>query len=484
MGTGSDTRVEETHLSTLFFVADVVLKRKRPITTAFVDFSTPERRRLACEREVELNRRLADDVYLGVADVVMDGRSRDHLVVMRRLSPARRLSVLLDDPSIDEELHRVAHRLATFHAAATRGPVVDWAARPEHVEELWTSGLDQLSAMPSCPVDADQIERARALALEYLDGRRPLLEERIAEGRACDGHGDLQAEDIFCLEDGPRILDCLEFDDSLRHGDVLLDTAFLAMDLERLGHPELGRRFLDEMRELSGDNWPDSLAHHFVAYRAHVRSKVAALRAAQGDGEAAPLARRLHQMVLAHLESSVVRMILVGGSPGTGKSVLAKGLGARLGATLLSTDEIRDQLLPRAGDEGDELHAGRYAPERVGAVYAELLRRARVSLGRGESVVLDASWLDRSHRRDARLVAETTSSRITELHAVCPPELARARIARRRDEGGSASEATEEIAEQLDAEAAPWARATIIDTEPPLDEVVGLAECVVTVGEP
>jgi aminoglycoside phosphotransferase family enzyme/predicted kinase len=480
MVVGSGAEVLETHISTLFFVDDLVLKRKRPITTGFVDFSTPEQRRVAGEREVELNRRLAPDVYLGVADLEMDGRSLDHVVVMRRLPPARRLSALLDDPSIADELHRVAHRVAAFHAEATRGPEIDRDARRDHLEMLWNSGLDQLAELPGCPIEPEEIERARTLALEYLRGRAPLIDARIDAGRACDGHGDLSAEDIFCLDDGPRILDCLEFDDSLRHGDVLLDLAFLAMDLERLGHRELARRFLDEVRELSGDNWPDSLAHHFTAYRAHIRSKVAALRVSQGDVEAAPLARRLHQIALQHLEAGRVRMILVGGSPGTGKSVLARGLGVRLDATVLSTDEIRDQLLPRGERDGaDELHAGRYAPERVRAVYAELLRRARTSLGLGESVVLDASWLDPSRRREARTFATSTSSTIVELRAMCPPETVRTRLARRAAEGTDASEATEQIAAQIDADASPWNHATPIDTDAAIKDVVGAAERVV-----
>ena len=107
--------------------------------------------------------------------------------------------------------------------------------------------------------------------------------QRIAEGRAVDGHGDLLADDIFCLDDGPRILDCIEFDEALRLGDGLSDVAFLAMDLEHLGRPDLAQRFLDAYREATADVWPSSLEHHHVAYRAQVRAKVAAIRAAQGD---------------------------------------------------------------------------------------------------------------------------------------------------------------------------------------------------------
>src|SRR4029450_9274123 len=101
--------------------------------------------------------------------------------------------------------------------------------------------------------------------------RGPLFEQPRRAGRALDGHGDLLADDIFLLEDGPRVLDCIEFDDGLRLGDALRDVAFLAMDLERLGRSDLAARFLADYREDSDDTWPPSLAHPHVAYLAHAR---------------------------------------------------------------------------------------------------------------------------------------------------------------------------------------------------------------------
>ena len=136
-------------------------------------------------------------------------------------------------------------------------------------------------------------ERVLFLARRYLAGRERLFSARLDAGRACDGHGDLLAEDIFCLDDGPRVLDCIDFDDRLRYGDVLNDVAFLAMDLERLGRPDLSRRFLELYREFTGDSWPASLAHHYVAYRAQVRALVAGIRLAQAGGSSPEAARHL-----------------------------------------------------------------------------------------------------------------------------------------------------------------------------------------------
>ena len=222
-------------------------------------------------------------------------------------------------------------------------------------------------------VDAGRYGELCRLASRYLEGRSALLEERVAAGAVVDGHGDLQAADVFCLDDGPRILDCLEFDDALRYGDRLADAAFLVADLERLGAAGPAERFLDEYLARTGDAPPRSLVHYYVASRAHVRVLVACLRAADA-ARAAGEVERLLGVAEAHLRRGAVRLLLVGGPPGSGKSALAGWLGSRLRATVLRSDEVREELgLPR----GDPR---RYTPDQRGRVYERMCRRAREEL--------------------------------------------------------------------------------------------------------
>jgi uncharacterized protein len=461
---GQPVTVVETHVSTLFFTADRVFKLKKAVATGFLDFRDPAARREACHREVELNRRLAPDVYLGVADLSLDGEELDYFVVMRRLPPARRLSAVLDEPVAVSHLERIAELVAGFHATAERGPAIDEAASPDALIELWRTGVQQLAPFVPEVLSAEEVEHLWSLAQEYLQGRRSLVEDRVAAGRACDGHGDLLAEDIFCMDDGPRILDCLEFDDHLRYGDVLADVAFLAMDLERLGRADLARHFMTAYLEASGDHWPESLAHVHVAYRAHVRSKVACIRHAQGDPEAAGTARALHAIALDHLQQARVLLVIVGGAPGTGKSTLAGGLSGELGALLLSSDDLRAEVVPGAAGEPRRLHEQRYAPDRVDAVYAELLSRAQRLLAEGHSVVLDASWASARQRVRARELAAAGSAELVELCCSCAPDVAAARIEARIARGGSNSEVTTDIAATLASERDPWPEAVMIET--------------------
>jgi predicted kinase len=339
-------------------------------------------------------------------------------------------------------------------------------------------------AMPSLDDARASVEGLQALADRYLDGRGPLLEGRVAHGRAVDGHGDLLADDIFCLEDGPRVLDCIEFDDGLRLGDGLADAAFLAMDLERLGRPELGLRFLAAYQEHAGDRWPASLAHHLVAYRAQVRAKVTAIRAAQGDPDAAAEARRLLELAATHLEAARVRLVLVGGLPGTGKSTLSAGLGEALTAPVLRSDELRKERagLDPAAPAPAAFGEGLYAPASTVATYELLLGRAELALAHGETVVLDASWTSAEWRTRARALADSSSADLVEIRCEAPADLAAQRLAKRARRGGDPSDATPEIAVAMASRSEPWPEATTIVTTG--DKAQALAAALARVCQP
>lgn len=301
------------------------------------------------------------------------------------------------------------------------------------------------------------------LAGRFLAGRAPLFDGRIRGGRILDGHGDLLAGDIFCLPDGPRILDCLEFDDRLRWVDGLDDAAFLAMDLERLGASELAERFTGWYIEYSGGPAPTSLRHHYVAYRSFVRAKVSCLRSRQGDPLADGEARQLATMTLQHLHAGAVTLVLVGGLPGTGKSALAGALAGRLGFTVLNSDRIRKELagIPAEQKSPAPYGAGIYRPSWTERTYRELLHRAAELLSLGESVIADASWISAGHRAEAAAMAESVAAGVVQLQCTAPAELTARRMSSRN---GSVSDADPMVAEKMAAAQAPWPEAITIDT--------------------
>ena len=460
--------VRETHSAIVFLVGDRAYKLKKPVDLGFLDFRTVAGRKAVCQREVELNRRLAPDVYLGVADIRgPDGVVCDHLVVMRRMPEDRRLATLVAAGApLEADLRQLAHLIAAFLERADQPPAAREAASRDALATRWEANIATIDEFVGQVVDPSDAARAALLARQYLGGREPLFDRRIAAGRARDGHGDLLADDVFLLEDGPRVLDCIEFDDALRYGDVLADIAFLAMDLERLGRRDLGDQFLAVYRELTGDTWPASLAHHHVAYRAHVRAKVACIRHAQGDEAARDEAQRYLEIARSHLESGRIRLIVVGGLPATGKSTIASGVAESFGAVVLRSDEVRKELSGQAaGDHAiSAVGTGIYTPEITAATYREVLDRARTLLSLGETVVLDATWHDPEWRRAAAALAEETAAELVELRCVAPVETAVARATRRLAEGSDVSDADEAVIRAIASAEEPWPTATSIDT--------------------
>lgn len=472
--------VRETHISWVFLTPDRAYKLLKPVCMPFLDLRTSDARISAVDRELELNRRVAPDVYLGVSDVREDGELIDRMLVMRRLPDERRLSALVDDDDFGSHLRAIAKAIAVLHADA---PAVNPAptATRDAIGALWADTLATIGDHVDAVIPRLEFERVAALARTYLQGREPLFAARITEGMIRDGHGDLLAEDIFCLDDGPRIIDCLAFNDDFRIGDVLLDIGFLVMDVERLAGRDAGRRLLSWYDEFSGELHPATLAHHYVSYRALVRAKVACLRHAQGDEPSAELARRYHAMALDHLERARVRIVLVGGGPGAGKSVLARGLADHHRATVLASDEIRKDLTGTPHDKHRFAAPGEgiYDDATTERAYQELLREAELLLASGESVVLDATWTDRRHRVAARALAARACAELTELECVLEPSIAKERIAGRLANPWNPSDATPDLVDHIAQRHDPWPEATPIDTAPPVDEVIAAAQRIV-----
>ncbi|WP_295651815.1 AAA family ATPase [uncultured Dietzia sp.] len=472
--------VVETHGALIFLCGDKAHKVRKPIDLGFLDNRTVQARAEQSHREVELGRRLAPDVYLGVLQVRRprssgglhydDDEVVDHVVEMRRLPERESLAWLVrereagasrvGDTDIVGGLGEVARQVARLHADSHRTPEIDAAGDPGVVAGLWTESLQHLRGL-SVGEDAPGIvDDIADLADAYLRGRGPLLRSRIEAGRVVDGHGDLLAADVYLTGDGPRIIDCLEFDDRLRFGDAVLDIGFLAMDLDRSGATDLAVGLLEAYREASGDDAPASLVHHYMAYRALVRAKVAAIRAAQTDsgGADARLAVELAARAVDGLLRARVRLVLVGGASGSGKSSVAAPLAAALRAELVRSDLVRSDVARREGAEG------RYSPEAIAAVYAEMLDRAAGHLALGRSVVLDATWLEPRRRAEAETVAADAHAELVEISCTAPrDELAR-RVTERARAGTDPSEATVEVLDAQLADRAPWPDAIELDT--------------------
>ena len=472
--------LSETNLSVLFAVDDLVYKVKRPLAFAFVDQRTLADRQRLCIDELALNRRFSPDVYLRVVDIVDDGQVVDCAVVMRRMPSERSLARLVRAGSaVKPCLRAVARQMARHHAIADRSDDVSAAGTKAAVSELWRLSIDEMRDLVPAVHDSSVLDEIAERSARYLAGRQPLFDQRIARGHIVDGHGDLLADDIYCLDDGPRLLDCLDFAEQFRFGDVLLDIAFLAMDLERLGRTKLASAFIDTYVEMTDEHHPASLVDHYVAYRAVVRAKVLGYRARDGVEEAAGEAGRLLALAADHLALGEVRLVVIGGLPGTGKTTLAETLSSRRGWTVLSTDAVRRELTGRPQGQL-AFGEGTHDPRTNAATYRTLFERARTALGLGERVILDGSFADARWRSEARDLAAAEHALPTELRCVAPSAVAAARLLARAHSHGATSavvlsDATPAIAAEMARRFAPWPAATTIDTAATAGEVLAAA---------
>lgn len=460
--------VVQTHISIVFLVGDRVYKLKKPVDLGFVDYGTLERRRACCHAEVELNRRLAPDVYLGVVPITshrgrlrVGGRSSEALewaVEMRRLPDDERLASLVARDAVERPLiEDLGRRLAAFHGAARRGPdVARWGAL-EVVAGNCRDNVADVRPLVGVGVSSTVLDRIARLTEEALSDLGPRIEARAAA--ACEGHGDLRLEHVYVHGDERRIelriIDCVEFSEKLRCGDPASDLAFLAMELVRAGRRDLADALAAAWCEASGDAGAAALLPFYVAYRAMVRAKVDGFTARAPEVPAAQreraVARARGHALLALGELAPPRhrpaLLLVAGLPGTGKSVLARALSDAADLVWLRTDEVRKALGRAAGVgsiRGGAWGEGLYAPAWTERTYARCLGLAELAWFEGRRVIVDAAFASEARRRAFLDAARAWGVRAVLLHLVAPAEVACDRLDRRVGDPSDADRATHE----------------------------------------
>lgn len=451
VATGMELR--ETHVSWVFLGAERVYKVKKPVNLGFLDFRTLAARRAACEVEVTLNRRLAADVYLGVVPISRDSGGRHVLggdgapvewaVQMKRLPDADASDARLREGALDRAaMQRIAARLARFHAEARADEITARFGAPAVIRANAVENFEQTRATGPRYLDTAALREIEAWQLGFLDAHAALFERRIAETRVRDGHGDLRLEHVYLdARGGIDIIDCIEFNERFRYGDVCADVAFLAMDLTWHGAPLLAEAFLAAYARVSGDWELYALVDFYESYRATVRAKVSAFLA--DDEGAAPAlreraardARRYFLLAEACEREAVVRPVVyaVGGLIASGKSTLAEALSAATGAPVIDTDRVRKERAGVAHQTriANGTFVGAYAPEETDKVYAEAMRRAGFVLGSGRPVILDASFRSRALRGEAEALARAHGVELRFVECRAPADVARARLIER-----------------------------------------------------
>lgn len=454
-----DLHVLQTHASCVFLTGEFVYKIKKPVNFGFLDYSTPEQRRKCCERELELNCRLCPEVYLDLVPIGWEaGRLRvgvsgapvEWAVRMRQLPEEDMLPARLSAGTVTpEQIARLAEVLSSFHAEAATNPETAAFGTPEAVWRNVDENFTQTAYRTGEWLPPEHLTTIREYSGRFLAEQRDLFLARMAEGRIRDGHGDLRAQNIClyeALQGGIQILDCIEFNDRFRFGDVAADLAYLAMDLDLAGRADLRQALIDRYVERSEDVSLRRLLPFYCCYRAYVRGKIALLTAEESEippaecrkqGDLAAAAFDLSRSYAARRERPIL-LVTVGYS-GSGKSVLAHELARRLPAMRLASDALRKELAGVADES--RLGAEHYTPEAKRRIYQELQSRARAILAQREHVILDATFLDPEEREQVAALAKEQVAEFWAIACVCPDAVIRERL-RHRSKAAELSDAT------------------------------------------
>ncbi len=442
----------DTHGASVFLAGKDVYKVKRAVRYPFLDFSTLERRRLACERELAVNRVNAPDLYLGVVPISRDGSRLkfgggdivEWAVHLRRFDENRTLDRLASRGELDRDIvAKLAPAAAMSHR---RAPVIDSAGSAGALRGQAEETLASLEAAPDifAPGPTKTLRDAVSLAFAQ-NGSLLLAREKQGHVRRC--HGDLHLRNIALIEGEPVLFDAIEFDESMAICDVLYDLAFLLMDLWTRGLRQeanlLFNRYLWICDDLEAQLEGLVLLPLFLSLRAGIRAKVALLQPGEARLQAAE-ARRFFSAACAFLLPARLHLVAVGGLSGTGKSSVAAALaptvGRAPGAVHLRSDIERKRLF--GAGEFDRLPREAYLPRTSPPVYQRLRNLASLALASGQSIVLDAVHLRLEERAAAKQVAIENGAHFTGLWFEAPIELLRERVGKRT---ADASDATVEV---------------------------------------
>ena len=456
------THVEcrETHISRVFLTDQFAYKQKKPVRFEFLDFSTCDLRRQACLAELQLNRRLAPDVYLEVLPITQSadgsfhlgdrGNIVDSLVKMRRLNDADTLLAAIQQQRVDSaQIDSLANLLADFYRRQAPLAMTADEYRRRIEQRIRNNLAELLSDEHQFP--SHEIRRIHSAQLVFLALNPQIFDARVAAGRIVDGHGDLRPEHVY-LTSPPAIIDCIEFNAEFRQIDVLDELAFLESECALMQAEEVGYAIRERCAQLLNDHPPKELAAFHKSFRACVRAKVACLRARQLPqamaGEQIRIARKY--LDLADQFDEVLGpplLLVVGGASGTGKSTIAHALAERLGIEVLQTDKIRQGLVD-AGHLPSDNRDAKYESQNRERVYDAMLAAADQLLQQHSSVILDGTFLNHKHRRQVAALADRHHARWLIIRCECPLEVAQNRIASRLQSGNSLSEAIPDLVEK------------------------------------
>jgi hypothetical protein len=457
-------KVEETHISWVLLTGHDAYKIKKAVDLGFLDFSTLGARQFYCSEELRLNRRLAPDLYL---DVIAIGGNPEHPVLggkpaieyamhMRRFAQSSMMDRMLARGQITPaHIDKLAAVIANFHTALTPAEADSPFCATAAIQAAALQNFAPLPQLLRTSNDLAMLEMVRVACTLEISACEPLFRQRAAAGCVRECHGDLHLGNIVVLDDIPTPFDCIEFSAGLRWIDVISEISFTVMDLLQRGQPQLAWRLLNAYLEITGDYQGCGVLRFYLAYRAMVRAKIAAIRVSQLEvaGTKQELKSCRSYLVLAHdcLTRRRPALIITHGLPGCGKSTFAQIALERLGAIRIRSDVERKRLfgLTALANSDSQINADIYSKDATRRTYSRLKELARVVIAAGFPVIVDAAFLRHEERESFRALAQELAVPFVIASLQTDAALLAERVSLRNRQGSDASEADVAVLQKL-----------------------------------
>lgn len=445
--------IHETHISLIFLAGEFAYKVKKPVANEFLDYSTLAKRRHACEEELRLGARYADDLYLQVVPIVRrgehamvggEGEPIEYAVKMKRFPADALLSTQLYHGRVTtHDLRQLAIAVAAFHCKA---PVSDRHDADALAEVLHQAMLNFKHLHDqSLQHEADTVSRLEHWTESTFREHHSQFKHRLSDGFVRECHGDLHCDNVVMWNDHWVPFDGIEFNASLSWIDILDDASFLMVDLIARDRKDLARIFINAYLEQTGDYDDLTLLRWYAVYRLMVRAKVAEIRRSQIVDDPKAMSQQLetarHRILIANelISESSPKLWITHGLSGSGKTTGSEAWVAAFGAIRIRSDVERKRLLGL--DARERAGAEHYDAETSAATYQRLQSLARVILSAGYPVIVDATFLRESDRRDFRLLADEEGVPFEILHFTADEGELRDRITQRATAEADASDA-------------------------------------------